>query len=163
METCVVAALRHDSENMGSRRTDSAARPNNVNIMSCNVWREQPSVSFCTLRTSLWASPVAWPWAWLDNTALDNGAQNLRKCLLASFSTHYQQQKATRQQTKLMTKTCSDLDSFILLLFSYSPCCKKKKKKKDMLVIQEKKYKKLRDAHVLIMRCYDKKQCFRLI
>lgn len=156
METCVVAALHHDSENMGSWRTDSAARPNNVNIMSCSVWREQPSVSFCTLRTSLWASPVAWPWAWLDNTALDNGAQNLRKCLLASFSTHYQQQKATNKTYDENLLWFGFFYLTFILLFTLL------QKKKVMLVIQEKKYKKLRDARVLIMRCYDKKQCLKL-
>lgn len=160
METCVVAALHHDSENMGSRRTDSAARPNNVNIMSCSVWREQPSVSFCTLRTSLWASPVAWPWAWLDNTALDNGAQNLRICLLASFSTHYQQQ--TGQQGNKQNLWWKLALIWILLSYFYS-LTHLVAKKKDMLVIREKKYKKLRDAYVLIIRCYDEKQCFRFI
>lgn len=62
IKTCMVNPLHHNShtENTRSRRhSGSAARPNNVNIMSCSVWRQQPSVRFCTLRTSLWARPLA--------------------------------------------------------------------------------------------------------
>lgn len=91
--------------------------------MSCSVWRQQPSVRFYTLRTSLWTSPVPWPWALLDNTALDNGAWILRKCLLASFSRYYQRRAWNKTTNKTYDENLLWFGFFyILLLFIFSPC-----------------------------------------
>lgn len=103
--------------------------------MSCSVWRQQPSVRFCTLRTSLWASPVPWPWAWLDNTALDNRARILRKCLLASFSRHYQRRAGNKTTNKTYDENLLWFEFFyILLLFFIFTLLQKKPK--DKLVVQ---------------------------
>lgn len=96
--------------------SDSAARPNNVNITSCSVWRQQPSVRFCTLRTSLWTSPVPWPWALLDNTALDNGAWILRKSLSASFSRYYQRRAGKTTTNKTCDENLLWFEFFYILL-----------------------------------------------
>lgn len=128
-----------NSENTGSRRySDSAARPNNLNIMSCSVRRQQPSVRICALRTSLWASPIRWPWARLDNTALDNAARILSKCLLASFSRHYQRQAGNKKTNKNHDENFLWFEflCILLLFFIFTLLQKKKKKPKDKLVVR---------------------------
>lgn len=132
--------LTRRTQGAGWRHSDSVARPNNVNITSCSVWRHHKVWDSAPFRTSLWASAVPWPWAWLDNTALDNGVCESQEnaCWLLSADIN-DDKLETRKQTKLLMKTYSDLNSSTSYFYFYihlAAAAAEKKKPKAKLGVQ---------------------------